>query len=236
AITGGANVENTGKYRFSLRIKLVIFTTILAIITYSTSAFFIYILYDYVKMFWNIHETVFVIITLLLGIIWSGILAFIAAAIITRPLQRLEGAASEAAQGNLNQEIYISRSDDEIRALSIAFDTMLKNIKDMVVNIDGNFSTTNETVALMKDMSATATTHSQSISSVTEDIAKGAISSAESMQEMVESVEEATKLATEVQTKAEQSSTKSTAMLHMLTESKDVILRLVQGIQHLASE
>src|SRR5690625_7343548 len=92
------------KYRFNLQKKLVIFTTMLALITYSTSAFFIYFVHDYITPYWGISEQWFVILTLLLGIIWSGILAFLAARIITKPLQRLEQAASSAAQGNLNQD------------------------------------------------------------------------------------------------------------------------------------
>jgi len=60
------------RYRFSLQWKLVFFTTAVAIITYSTSAFFIYILYDYVKDYINMSHQWFTIITLLLGIIWTG--------------------------------------------------------------------------------------------------------------------------------------------------------------------
>ena len=101
------------KYRFNLRRQLVLFTTSLAIITYSCSAFFIYVVYDFVEPYWNISQQWFVIITLLLGIIWSGILAFFAARIITKPLQELEVVASSAAEGNLNQEVKIRSTDDE---------------------------------------------------------------------------------------------------------------------------
>src|SRR5699024_3492824 len=208
----------------------------LALITYSTSAFWIYVLYDYIYEYWPIQQEWFVIITLLLGIIWSGILAFFAARIITRPLQQLEQAATNAASGNLNQEINIPRSDDEIRALSIAVDTMFKNIKDMVSNIDINFKTTNETVETMKEVATLASQHSSAISGATDDIANGAVAAAESIQQTVESVEEATSLATEVQQKAERSTEQSNEMLKMLSESKTVVNDLVLGIQQLADE
>lgn len=224
------------KYRFNLQLKLVVFTTLLALITYSTSGFFIYIVYDYIKPYWDISEQWFVIITLLLGIIWSGILAFFAARFITKPLQRLEAAASSAAKGNLNQEINIPKSDDEIRALSIAVDTMFKNIKNMVHNIDQNFNNTSKTVSKMKDVSEKATKHSIAISGATEDIAEGAVSSAESTQQTAAAVEEATNLAQEVQVKAEQSTGKSEEMLKILSDSKVVVNQLVQGIQMLANE
>lgn len=224
------------KYRFNLRRQLVLFTTSLAIITYSCSALFIYVVYDFIKPYWGISQQWFVIITLLLGIIWSGILAFFAARIITKPLQELEAVASSAAEGNLNQEVKIRSTDDEIRSLSIAVDTMLKNIKAMVHNIEQNFNTTNETVSKMKEVSQIATKHSVAISAATEDISKGAVSSAESSQETAEAVEQATNLAQEVQSKATQSTDKSEMMLKTLSESTKVVNELVKGIQSLATE
>src|SRR5690625_3759607 len=200
-------------YRFNLQRKLVIFTTLLALITYTSSALFIYVIYDYITPYWNISEQWFIILTLSLGILWSGILAFFAARFITKPLQRLEQAASRAAEGDLNQEIIIPKSDDEIRSLSVAVDTMFNNIQNMVHNIDRNFNNTSKTVSNMKEVSAVATKHSIAISGATEDISQGAISSAEATQQTAEAVEEATQLAQEVQVKAEQSTEKSKQML-----------------------
>lgn len=224
------------KYRFNLQKKLVVFTTLLAIITYSTSAFFIYVIYDYVQPYLPISEQWFMIITLSLGIIWSGILAFFAAGFITKPLQLLEDAASRAAEGDLNQKIEIPKSDDEIRALSIAVDTMFKNIKNMVHNINQNFNNTNKTVGEMKEVSEIAARHSVAINGATEDISQGAISSAEATQQTAEAVEEATKLAQEVQEKAEQSTDKSKEMLEILADSKTIVNQLVNGIQTLSNE
>ena len=224
------------KYRFSLRRKLILFTTVLAIITYSSSAFFIYVVQDYIKPYLDVSEQLYVIIILLLGVIWSGILAAIAARIITKPLQLLEAATTKAAEGDLNQEIEIPKSDDEIKALSIAVDTMFKNIKQMVHNIENHFNNTNTTVLKMKDVSKVASEHSTAISGSTEDISKGAVGAAEAMQHTAEAVEQATTLAQEVQDKAEQSTKKSEEMLQTLNESKTVVNRLVKGIQQLANE
>ncbi len=224
------------KYKFNLQRKLVVFTTLLALVTYTCSALFIYVVYDYVQPFWNVSEQLFIIITLLLGIIWSGILAFFAARFITKPLQRLEHAASRAAEGDLNQEINIPKSDDEIRSLSIAVDAMFNSIQNMVHNIDRNFTNTSNTVSEMKEVADIATKHSVAINGATEDISQGAISSAESTQQTAEAVEEATNLAQEVQTKAEQSTEKSEKMLRILSESKVVVNQLVHGVQTLANE
>lgn len=223
-------------YRFGLRWKLVIFTTVLAIITYSFSALFIYILYDYVQQFWQISMEWYMIMVLLMGIFWSGALAFIAAGVITKPMERLEKVASEAANGNLNQEVQIPKSDDEIRALSIAVDTMLRNLNEMVHNIDTHFESTNETVKQMKEASHVAAQHSSVIGTSISEISKGAENSSEAIQSTAESVEVATELAIEVQGKAEQSKVKSTEMLEVLQESKAIVNQLVQGIQKLAND
>ncbi|MFA1822695.1 methyl-accepting chemotaxis protein [Virgibacillus oceani] len=224
------------KHRFSLRLKLVLFATGLAIITYTTSALFLYVIFDYVQAYWQISEEVFTIITLSLGVIWSGLLAFFAARVITKPLEKLNEAASMAADGNLNQEVEIPKSDDEIRALSLSFDTMLKNLTSMVHNIDKHFDNTNESVIHMKKVSDQASQHSTLISTSIDDISKGAESSSESIQYTAEAIEMATALAKKVQNKAAQSKEKSGMMLDTLSNSKDVVNKLVEGIQHLASD
>lgn len=224
------------KYRFSLRMKLVFLTTILAIITYSFSGLFIYVIYDLVKPYWNISEIGFTIFTLVKGIFWSGVLAFVASRVITKPLEELENVATLAAKGDLSQSINVSKSDDEIRALGLAFEAMLKNLRNMVYNIEEHFEHANKTVVHIKDASKQAAQHSQLISASTNDISKGAESSAEAIQQTSESIEDATRLAEEVQEKANQSKEMSHGMLETLTSSKESVNNLVTGIQSLAAE
>src|SRR5699024_3109753 len=224
------------RYRFSLQLKLVFLTTFLAVITYSFSAIFIYFVYDYVKQFWDISEVTFTILTLLKGIFWSAVLMFIAARFITKPLERLEDAATEAAEGDLSHEIRPSRSDDEIRALGLAFSRMLTNLKEMVHNIEQHFTYANETVEKIKEASTQAAQHAQLISSSTDDISRGAETSAEAIQRTAESVEDATRLAEEVQRRADASKQLSASMLETLEQSTNAVHALVQGIQTLADE
>lgn len=223
------------RYRFSLRMKLVLFTTVLALITYSTSAIFIYFLYNYVQQFIEVSQQTYVVGVLLLGIFWSGILAYFAARFITKSLQNLEAAASRVAEGDLNQTIEVSKSDDEIRSLGLAFNGMLQNLNQMVEDINNNFENTNQAVIQIREASNQSAHHSTQISSSTTDISIGAESSAQAIQETATSVEEATKLAEEVQGKAGQSKEKSNEMLITLNDSKNIVNNLVQGIQSLAS-
>ena len=223
-------------YRFGLQKKLVLFTTLLAFITYTCSAIFIYVIYDIISPYVQLKEEIFIMMTFLLGIIWTGILAFVAARFITKPLQQLEAAATEGAKGDLKQEIHISEADDEIRALSLAVDRMFKNIQGMVHNIHSNFTNTDRAVEEMKQVVDKATQHSKAITDATNEISAGAVNAAESTQQTVEAIEKATLLAEEVQHKAETSTNKATEMLNVLSDSKRVVHQLVHGIQQLAEE
>ena len=57
-------------FSFGLRTQLMLFTTVLAFITYSTSIFFIYVIYDYFQSY--VSQTVYNIIVMLLGsMVWN---------------------------------------------------------------------------------------------------------------------------------------------------------------------
>ncbi|MBA2175265.1 methyl-accepting chemotaxis protein [Halobacillus locisalis] len=224
------------QYKFSLRLKLVLFITGLAIVTYSFTALFIYGLHDAVQSFWAISEQTFTIITLLLGIFWSGVLGFFMSGFITRPLNRLEKVASLAADGNLTERVSVPKSDDEIRSLSLAFNSMIDHLSHVIENIDRHFEGTNQSVIHLKTAADQATEQARMISLTTQEISKGAEMSASSVQQNAESVEEATALADQVQQKAQQSRMKSNQMMSVLMDSEKSVHELIQGIQQVANE
>nr|WP_010677207.1 methyl-accepting chemotaxis protein [Bacillus timonensis] len=218
-------------YTFGLRVKLVLFTTILAIVTYSTSALFIYFVYPFVEEW--ISQQIFVIGTLALGIIWSGILAYLAASIITKPLQTLEQVAIHAANGDIREDVPISKSDDEIRSLSLAFNKMLHNLRDMVQKIEENFGNTNEKVIEITKASSLASEQAENINRTISDISKGADSSAVSIQETAESVEDVIQIAEEVEQNAKTAQNLSVEMVDTLKDTKQVVHSLISGINKL---
>lgn len=222
------------KYKFGLRKKLVFFTTILALITYTTSAVFIEVVYPYVKG--SISQMLFIGITLALGIMWSGVLAFFAARFIVKPLQRLQTVALKAAEGDISEDVVLSKSDDEIRSLGEAFNHMLGSIRDMVYKIDENFIETNDKVINISDRSGCASQQAESISRTISEISLGADNSAASIQTTVESVEEVIQIAEEVQEKAQNAETISKELVEELHVSREVIQSLVSGIELLAQD
>ncbi|MGN7399333.1 methyl-accepting chemotaxis protein [Cytobacillus praedii] len=224
------------QYKFGLRKKLVLFITTLAIITYTTSAFFIYFLYPLIQESLPFGEVWFTIITLSLGVIWSGILAFFAAGFIVKPLQKLEKMALKAAQGNIQDDVELAKSDDEIRSLGMAFNDMLSNLREMVHQIDENFRETNDKVIAISKESSFAADQVDAISRTINEISLGADNSAISIQSTAESVEDVIRIAEEVQEKAKASELVSTEMVQDLYNSKKVIHDLISGIEDLAKE
>ena len=227
-------VQKKKQYKWGIRKQLVFFTTALAMITYTTSAFFIYAIYPLVKDFLGVGEVTFTIVTLLLGVIWSGILSFFAARLIVKPLQQLEVVALQAAQGDISKNIELAKVDNEIRSLGMAFNQMLGNLREMVQHIEENFKETNKKVESISSESCLAAEQVNTIEQTISEIASGAENSASSVQTTAESMEEVIVVAQEVENKAKSSEAISIEMVRDLDQAQQVIQSLITGIETLA--
>ncbi|MBJ8018276.1 methyl-accepting chemotaxis protein [Bacillus cereus group sp. N34] len=221
-------------FSFGLRIQLMLFTTVLAFITYSTSLIFIYVIYDYFQSY--VSQTVYNIIVMLLGVVWSGILAYGAAIFLIKPLRKLEEAARKAAEGDIREDVPLPKTDDEIKSLSVAFNMMLGNLRGMVKNIDTTFSYTNNQVQQIRRQTGEATKQARGVSETLAEISSGAEQSAASIQAIVSTVDTTTSIASEVEEKAKNSDELSLEMVQALGQSTRVFTSLIQGIQTLAKE
>ncbi|MFC4386505.1 methyl-accepting chemotaxis protein [Gracilibacillus marinus] len=223
------------KKGLSLRVRLVIFTTLLALITYTTSGVFIYVLQDVIKPILGVSEVTFVLITLFLGIFWSGVLAFVAAGLITKPLIKLKNVAQSVAEGNLNQEIETPRSKgDEISELTIAFQKMVEQLKAVLVGIDKHADETTHSVHTMKEAVVKSKQQIDALEDTIGQISQGAEETSEAIQQTAESIDTSSQFATQVDAKANESKTKSNDMVRQLEESNQVINGLVDGIAQIA--
>ncbi|XJZ27152.1 methyl-accepting chemotaxis protein [Bacillota bacterium Lsc_1132] len=225
-------MEEKKRYRFGLRKKVVFLTTISAIITYTTSAFFIYVLYPFIKDYMD--QVTFTILTLVLGVVWTGILAFIAAGFIIRPLKRIEMGALKAAEGDISEDVAIPASDDEVRSLGLAFNHMLASLREMVWQIEENFHETKQKVVAISQNSAHASRQAEAISRTIHEIAAGAENSAASVQKTAESMDNVIQIAETVQAKAVASEKVSTEMVQELQLSKETIQLLIGGMERIA--
>ncbi|MEB2279987.1 methyl-accepting chemotaxis protein [Lysinibacillus xylanilyticus] len=221
------------KKQFGLRLKLVLFVGILALITYSIS--FIFIEYLQPTFFPEIDRKLFEIFTYLSGIAWSCILAGIFSVILIKPLQKLENSASRVAEGKIGQDVEMPKTSDEIRSVAEAFQQMVLNLRGMVESIDNNFQQTNQSIIQLSDEAAVATKKAENIASTVKHISSGAETSATAVQDTAEAIEDVRALATEVNSRAEASATQSKEILHNLTTTTKAIETLVNSIQQIAA-
>nr|WP_100374189.1 methyl-accepting chemotaxis protein [Bacillus sp. FJAT-45037] len=224
------------KYRASIRKKLVLGITGLAVVTFGFSAIFIFLLGDFFEQTLGLNRETVIVFTLVKGALWSGVLGYIAAPFITKPLRELEEAARRAAAGDIQQDVQLAKSDDEIRALGLAYNEMLASLRQMVRDIDENFHQTNGVVDEMNRSSEFAAAKAIDIGKTMDEISQGAESSASAVQHTAEAMEEVSKLAVHVEEQAVESTASSKQMVQALTESQSAINELVKGIHQLASD
>lgn len=82
--------------KFGIVKKMVIGITAASAVTYGTSAFFLLVLKD---VFSFLPGWLFVLLTLVFGVFWTGLFGYLAAKWLLRPLLSLTMAAEEAAKG-----------------------------------------------------------------------------------------------------------------------------------------
>jgi methyl-accepting chemotaxis protein len=227
-------MEQRSNYRFGLVKKLVIGISLLSAVTYSVSAFFIFFLSGYTAEY--IPSWLFTLITLALGVIWSGIFGFIVARWLTKPLVALERVAKVASTGDLRSEVDIPKSDDEIRALAQSVSTMILNLRSMLQDINSSSENAAVSVHELTFASEQAAVQIEQVSVTMDHIARGAESQAAHTEAAVESLEQVVELGREVNQHAVQSRVLTRQMLSTLQESSQVVSILVEGMHSLAKQ
>ncbi len=215
---------------------MVIGISAVAAITYATSAFFIFYLSETIGARIGLNEDLFAVGTLILGVFWCAVLGYFGAGLITKPLNKLEEASRKVANGDISVDVDVTKSDDEIRALGLAYQEMVNNLRAMVSDIGTTFELTNEKVNEIKSASQSASLQAQNIGRTVNEIAAGAESSASAIQGTAESMEDVSGLADQVQNRATASKQLSVEMVATLEESKQIIHSLVTGINQLATD
>ncbi|MFC4767086.1 methyl-accepting chemotaxis protein [Effusibacillus consociatus] len=220
------------RYKFSLTKKIVLGIVTLALVTYLTTAFFLFVLKKWLAL--EMPEVVFVSGTLLLGVIWSGILGYFAARIITKPLISLVEVATLAASGDLRRQAEVFDSDDEIRQLGLTFNRMLQNLRTMVSNISGNFQQTHSSVNEMTTASETSAHSLEVIADTMQGIAQGAEVQSELTGETAEAVQRTKEIGQQVNTQVSQAGTLCRELVQTLEEGVLVVREQVKGMQTMA--
>ncbi|MFS0725296.1 methyl-accepting chemotaxis protein [Paenibacillus sp. 1P07SE] len=126
--------------RWNLVRKLVLGITLVAATTYGTSAFFIFVVKDAVAP--AMPTWLFTTLTLGMGVFWTGLLGWLAARWLVKPINALQQAAGRAADGVLTETVAVPRAEDELRHLAQSFNHMISNLRGIVSDIDRHSTAT----------------------------------------------------------------------------------------------
>jgi len=219
------------KYRFGLARKFVLGITALSIVTYGISAFVIIGLKNYASF---LSYNWFVIGTLFLGFLWSVIFGYVAARFLTKPLKEIEQVAMHAAEGDLRKNVKVVKTDDELRAVGLAFNQMISNISKVIEEIHQIFELTNTHVIELNEASQQAAIASEHISQTIDEISRGAEEQADATNTTVDSITQIHHLSETVHQKAKETKNNSYEMKNVIQESIDVVHSLVGGLSNIA--
>jgi len=211
--------------------KLVFGMVGVAIVTYGTSAVFIF----YVSHWFQnvLPQWLFILITLLLGIIWSGILGWLFASYLMKRLQFLQSAVQKAAEGHFDIEVPLTHSRDELETLAIGFNKMIDQLGMVVKDIQ---QYAGKTSARIEQLNAAADDVSQQIKQISEnvnEIATGAESDAKSSQEALNEVKKGLEHAEAIRAHAKHSKQLAESTIKSLSESVLSMKELIDGVHRI---
>lgn len=225
--------KSNRRYKFSIVKKIVLSITLVALITYGCTGFFILFLEDFFFDVFGMSRIQMVIMTLLLGIGWSVFLGFVMARIIAYSIIKIEETTRIAATGNLDVRVELDDSDDEIRALGLAFNNMLANLRRMIGEINQNFEVTNDNVNQLTSSSSEAARASEEMSQAIERIAHGAEEQAVAAASTLEDINQVTDLAGQVAEHGQMTKDLARQMATILDESSAIFQELISSMNEI---
>lgn len=214
--------------RFGLAKKIVIGMVAVAVITYGTSAFFIFILGP--LFFGFMPVWLFDLLTLLLGVIWSGILGYFAARRLTRTLEEIGGKIQEAARGHLDIEIRTKHSHDEIETLGEGLGKMIGYLKKIVKSIQSHSYSTFQRIDKLNQSSGEISDAAKKVTLRMNRIKEGAASEAAASDSVLNLVQENLNLSGSIRESAGHSQDLANKMITQLEASSKSVRDLINGI------
>ncbi len=213
-------------------LKIVIGLIGVSMVTYGTSAFFIFVLQNYFSGWFS--ETVFTLLTFAAGIFWTALLGWIAARWYIKPLISLSHASSQAAVGNLKVNVKLHPSKDEVGMLTHAFRSMLDNLQAMIKGISNNATVTNQNVEQLTGAIHEAAQQIENIAIRSEEITRAAEAQDRSAQSVLSSFHAINDSVVSILEQSNASTSMSDSMMKSVQVSNQDIHELIQGVNRLA--
>lgn len=217
--------------KFGIVKKMVFGITAVSAVTYGTSAFFLLVLKDWFDFMPN---GLFVLLTLIVGVFWTGLFGLLFSKWLLRPLLSLTAAAKQAADGNLSVQVSVGRTNDELAMLSRAFDDMLKRLVSIIHGIRDNSRLTDQHVAELQGAIGEAALRIEAMSRQAEEITAGTGRQSASALTMRSSVEQLCAAAAEMNAEAEGARRRARTMNASVEESETVFRSMADGMRQLA--
>lgn len=198
--------------------------------TYGTSALFIFGLG---RLLPAVPQSVIIIVTLLLGIFWTSFLGWLAALYIVRPLKELTRATDEAASGNLQVQVQVPRTGDELQVLAQSVRTMVANLQGMIGEIAGSARSTRDHTDALGEAVKRASHQLEAITENIADIAQGAADQSRFITSTLDRFGDVMQKVKEVETQAGQTRQLSRGMQETVDRSIDSVFTLLQNLNQL---
>jgi methyl-accepting chemotaxis protein len=222
----------TGK-KFGIVAKMVTGIVAVSIVTYGTSAFCLLVVQPALRD--QVSGWIFVGLTLALGIFWTGLLGWLAARWLVRPLIVLTRAANEAAAGDLHVQFNHVRSDDEMRELGLSFSRMIDSLRGMISGISDGSKVADANSEQLRASAGEAAQHAERIAGTMDDIAKRVDRQAQGAEAMLTSVERVVQATDDISRQADEAVETTARMAVAIGSNAESIRLSVEGMRKLAA-
>lgn len=218
----------------SIAKKITLGCLAVSVITYGTSAFFIFVLQPYFEHWFS--STAFTLLTFAGGIFWTVLLGFLSARWFIGPLLAVSDAAGKVSRGNLSVEVKELRSRDEIGQLVNGFRDMLESLKSMIRDIAKNSDVTNKSVEELSRAIANATQQIERIAVASSDIRNLAEEQDERTRRILSSFSAIGESVDNIRRQSAETGALSESMLETIRTGIDGIVKLIEGMRRLVAE
>jgi len=219
--------------KFSLVHKLVLGIFLVSAVTYSTSAFFIFVLKPILAP--EMKEWLYMSGVLALGLLWTCFLGWLAARYIIKPLLQLTTAVNEVAGGNLAVTLPQHNSSDEIGQLHASFKIMLGNLRQMISDVTNSAAVTDHNAGSLGTAIHQAANQIETISITIDQMAGGAAMQASAAEQMLATAELSSQTSQIMNNEAEHASGAVQTMVETITDSMEQMRILVNGMLHISA-
>lgn len=228
-----AEVQRT-RMRWGMQSKWVLGFLLVSLITYGCSAVIIIGAGNYFVK--NVPSTFnwVIILTLSAGVIWQGILGWLAVRFLIKPLRSLVFVAKEVGAGNLNVEIPTIRTQDEMKDVFDAFSSMIFSLRNLAEELEHHSLVVSDTIDELTNASQFVSSTARNVAAAVEEVAKGSEQQAIATQEQAAAMDRNIILAQSISSSAKDGRVHAEELTKTIHDSSVIINGMVQGLRKIA--